>query len=61
MLKKSIQSFFSHGRFCASLRPRHWYILYGTKQKRGFLPCFIFQTLSCLKNGGRSLDRTAGC
>jgi hypothetical protein len=25
-----------------------------------FSPCFIFQTLACLKNGGTSMCRTAG-
>jgi hypothetical protein len=31
------------------------------KAKMRFLLCFIFQTRKCLKNGGASLHRTAGC
>ncbi|MEW6353483.1 MAG: hypothetical protein AB1469_04180, partial [Pseudomonadota bacterium] len=41
-LKKSVRDFFNHGRSCASMRPRHWGILPGTKQKERFLLYFIF-------------------
>ena len=45
LLKKYFHGLFQHGRSCASLRPRHWGFLPGTKQKARFLLRSIFQTL----------------
>ena len=36
-------------RSCASLCPRHWYILYGTKRKTWFSLCFVFNGVKPLK------------
>ena len=59
LLKKAILGLFQLGRSCASLRPRHWGILPGTKQKVRFLLCSIFQAPTpCLKNGSASLHGT---
>jgi hypothetical protein len=59
LLKKPIHGLFQLGRSCASVRPRHWGFLPGTRQKVRFLLCSIFQAPTpCLKNGGTSVYRT---